>query len=125
MINQAVYVGRNNQQALRLQPTLMSAGAEAIQRLQMLIAQGEEIYLEFKASFQKQDIEGLTAFANARGGMVLIGVNDAGQIIGVAAYAVVPQLPANYKAELPRTELIAERLHLWDKEDVDEGAGHV
>ena len=62
----------------------MNTDTEAQQRLQMLIAQGEGIRIEFKTSFQKQVIESLTAFANTRGGRVLIGVNDAGQISGVA-----------------------------------------
>ena len=45
--------------------------------------------------------------------------------LGVATYAVVLQLPDDYKAELPSPELIAERLRLWDKiDDEDQGAIH-
>lgn len=40
--------------------------------------------------------------------------------VGVATYAVVPQLPDDYKADLPSPELIAERMRLWD---CDEGEG--
>lgn len=47
-----------------------------------LIATGESLSLEFKASFDKAAIESLVAFANARGGKVLVGVSDAGKIIG-------------------------------------------
>ncbi|WP_341743233.1 RNA-binding domain-containing protein [Azonexus hydrophilus] len=43
---------------------------------------GETQRLEFKASFDKATIESLVAFANARGGKVLVGVSDAGKIIG-------------------------------------------
>lgn len=33
--------------------------------------------------------------------------------VGVATYTVVPQLPENYRSELPSPERIAERLRLW------------
>jgi len=36
--------------------------------------------------------------------------------LGVATYAVVPQLPDDYKADLPSPEVIAERLRLWDEQ---------
>ena len=47
-----------------------------------LLSTGESQVLEFKASFDKAAIESLVAFANARGGKVLVGVSDAGKIIG-------------------------------------------
>jgi ATP-dependent DNA helicase RecG len=50
---------------------------------QCLIQQGENSQVEFKASFQKELIETLVAFANSKGGLVLIGISDAGQITGV------------------------------------------
>lgn len=40
--------------------------------------------------------------------------------LGVATYAVVPQLPDDYKADLPSPELIAERMRLWDRDESDE-----
>jgi len=52
-----------------------------------LIAQGEGARVEFKSSFQKEVIETLAAFANAKGGAVLLGVNDAGQVVGVTVQA--------------------------------------
>ena len=48
-----------------------------------LIQQGESARVEFKTSFQKELIETLVAFANSKGGLVLVGVSDAGQITGV------------------------------------------
>ena len=47
------------------------------------IRQGEGAAIEFKSSFQKEVVETLTAFANTQGGAVLMGVGDAGQIVGV------------------------------------------
>ena len=47
------------------------------------IGQGEGARLEFKSSFQKEVVETLAAFANTRGGSILVGVNDNGQIVGL------------------------------------------
>ena len=43
----------------------------------------ESTQLEFKSSFQKEVIESLVAFANTKGGAVLIGVDDQGQPKGI------------------------------------------
>jgi ATP-dependent DNA helicase RecG len=51
--------------------------------LRPLIEAGESHTLEFKTSFDKAVVESLVAFANARGGTVLVGVTDAGGIKGV------------------------------------------
>ena len=51
--------------------------------LENLITQGESQVLEYKASFDKAVIESLVAFANAQGGKVLVGVSDAGKMLGV------------------------------------------
>ena len=48
------------------------------------IQQGEGQYREFKVSFQKEVIESVVAFANAKGGKVCIGVDDIANIIGVS-----------------------------------------
>jgi ATP-dependent DNA helicase RecG len=45
---------------------------------------GEGERLEFKSSFQKEVVETLAAFANTRGGTILVGVSDSGQIVGLA-----------------------------------------
>ena len=47
------------------------------------IASGEGARLEFKSSFQKEVVETLVAFANTRGGLVLIGVSDKKQMVGL------------------------------------------
>jgi ATP-dependent DNA helicase RecG len=52
-----------------------------------LISQGEGSRVEFKTSFQKEVIETLVAFANTKGGLVLVGVSDSGQITGVEIQA--------------------------------------
>ena len=51
--------------------------------IQALIAEGESELLEFKTSFGKETMEALSAFANNKGGTVLIGVNNKGKILGV------------------------------------------
>ncbi|MFK5976306.1 MAG: ATP-binding protein, partial [Sulfurovum sp.] len=48
-----------------------------------LIKSGENQTIEFKTSFQKEVISSIVAFANAKGGKVLIGVSDSGKIIGI------------------------------------------
>ncbi len=47
------------------------------------ITQGESQTVEFKSSFQKEVIESVVAFANAKGGKVFIGVSDKGDIVGI------------------------------------------
>ena len=46
------------------------------------IQKGEGQKTEFKTSFQKEVIESVVAFANAKGGKVFIGINDIAEIIG-------------------------------------------
>lgn len=48
------------------------------QALKDLIAKGEGVDLEFKSSFNDGVIETLSAFANAKGGIVLVGIDDHG-----------------------------------------------
>ncbi len=48
--------------------------------IQRLIAKGESNVLEFKASFGKDVIETVCAFANHKGGAVLIGVAIIGRV---------------------------------------------
>ncbi|MHC1575879.1 MAG: RNA-binding domain-containing protein [Methanosarcinaceae archaeon] len=48
-----------------------------------LVKNGESETLEFKEKFDERTIESVVAFANAKGGTVLIGVSDKGEIRGV------------------------------------------
>ena len=48
-----------------------------------IISKKEDTTVEFKTSFQKEAIETVVAFANAKGGKVFIGVDDMGEPIGV------------------------------------------
>src|SRR3990172_7382503 len=52
------------------------------QKASQIIKSGESETVEFKASFDKEAIESLVAFANTRGGTVFIGVTDDGKISG-------------------------------------------
>ena len=47
------------------------------------IKPGESQTIEFKTSFQKEVIETVVAFANARGGKILVGVTNTGEIVGL------------------------------------------
>ena len=51
-------------------------------KIKKALASGESETVEFKAGFDKNAIETLVAFANTRGGDVLIGVSDKGEIKG-------------------------------------------
>ena len=52
------------------------------QSLKKLLLSGESETVEFKTSFGKEAIETLVAFANTKGGTILIGVNDKGEVAG-------------------------------------------
>jgi ATP-dependent DNA helicase RecG len=47
-----------------------------------LVEKGESETLEFKRNFNKDAIETITAFANTKGGILLVGVEDNGNITG-------------------------------------------
>ncbi|MDR2448583.1 MAG: putative DNA binding domain-containing protein [Prevotellaceae bacterium] len=53
-------------------------------QLQIWLKEGESETLEFKTSFGPDTIETLAAFANAKGGVVLLGVSDDKTVKGVA-----------------------------------------
>ncbi len=52
---------------------------------------GESDTLEFKSSFNRRVIETACAFANHKGGSVLIGVDDSANIVGVSFGAETAQ----------------------------------
>ena len=53
------------------------------QFIRKMIDGGESEITDFKTSFGKEVIETLCAFANHKGGVVLVGVEDSGRIAGV------------------------------------------
>jgi ATP-dependent DNA helicase RecG len=63
--------------------------------IRQLIAEGESDVFEFKTSFGKDVIETLCAFANHRGGTVLIGVADDRKIVGTSCGSESLQAWAN------------------------------
>ena len=50
--------------------------------IETLLKTGESQAVEFKASFGREALESLVAFANAQGGTVLIGITDDGNVCG-------------------------------------------
>ena len=48
-----------------------------------IVEKGESDTVEFKLSFDKEAIETLAAFANTKGGTIIIGVQNSGQLYGV------------------------------------------
>src|SRR6056297_3213081 len=53
-----------------------------MKKIAEIIKQGESETVEFKTSFGKDVIETAVAFANTRGGRILIGVSDGGDVVG-------------------------------------------
>lgn len=58
------------------------------QDLKNLIATGESSFLEFKhrVSSPEKIAREIAAFANSKGGTILIGVSDSGELVGVESY---------------------------------------
>lgn len=53
---------------------------DLVKQIEAMISGGESETVEFKTSFGKEVIETAVAFANTRGGAILIGVSDAGGV---------------------------------------------
>jgi len=53
------------------------------ERLNRLLAEGESQTTEFKESLDREALETVTAFANTKGGTLLIGVHDDGTVRGI------------------------------------------
>jgi ATP-dependent DNA helicase RecG len=53
-------------------------------QFEQMLAAGESQTVEFKTSFDKATLETLVAFANTKGGSVLVGVNDKASVVGVS-----------------------------------------
>ena len=56
--------------------------------LLLLIKEGEGLTVEFKEKYTSKIVQDIVAFANSRGGRILLGVSDDGKIKG-------EKLPAN------------------------------
>ena len=79
--------------------------------LAALIAAGESVVVEFKRSLTKDLGRGLCAFANARGGTVLLGISDAGDIVGVADHnRLKARVLSTARSAEPPIEVEAESL---------------
>lgn len=53
------------------------------EELKKLIKKGESETVEFKENFDKETIETAVAFANTKGGVILIGLSDKSKIKGI------------------------------------------
>ncbi|MDI6768350.1 MAG: putative DNA binding domain-containing protein [Anaerolineales bacterium] len=56
---------------------------ESVFHLNRLLAEGESETIEFKESFDEEAVETISAFANANGGVLLVGVADDGTVKGL------------------------------------------
>lgn len=54
-----------------------------VEKLIHIISIGENEQTEFKQNFNRQTIESIVAFANSKGGNILLGVTDKKEIIGI------------------------------------------
>jgi predicted nuclease of restriction endonuclease-like (RecB) superfamily len=77
-----------------------------------------EFYLEALDRQEKMEGEnspiGIIICRSKNKTVVEYALRTAVRPIGVATYAIVPQLPDRYREQLPSPEEIAERLRLWD-----------
>lgn len=64
-----------------------------------LIRKGESETLEFKESFGRETVETICAFANTKGGVLLVGVDDKGIVLGVPGGANTIMRMANEIAQ--------------------------
>ena len=51
--------------------------------LRLLLQQGESDTVEFKETLDNEALESVAAFANTKGGTLLIGVRDDGAVLGI------------------------------------------
>ena len=74
-------------------------------KLQVWLKEGESERLEFKPTFNQDTIETLVAFANAKGGCVLLGVSDDKEINWIEKYGSgikrINNLFRDYSSPLP------------------------
>lgn len=84
------------------------------------IPTAESETVEFKSSFDREVIETLAAFANAKGGKVFVGISDNGKVTGVQLNKETIQTWINQAKQLTSNALIpdAETISLKDKKVV-------
>lgn len=70
------------------------------------IPAGESETVEFKSSFDREVIETLAAFANAKGGKVFVGISDNGKAAGVQLNKETIQAWINQAKQLTSNALI-------------------
>jgi len=77
-----------------------------------------EFYLEVLDSHTRIEGEnppvGIIICRSKNKTIVEYALRTASRPIGVASYAIVPELPENYRGQLPSPEAIAERLQAWE-----------
>jgi ATP-dependent DNA helicase RecG len=71
-------------------------------KVKKFILEGENDSIEFKTSFNNEVIETLVAFANTKGGNILIGINSANQIKGIQ---INPESTQNWVNEIKNKTL--------------------
>ena len=77
-------------------------------KIKDLIKSGESETLEFKEKFDDRTVESAVAFANAKGGMILIGVSDKGAVTGVDIGKETLAKWANQVSDKTEPQLIPE-----------------
>lgn len=79
-------------------------------QLEMMLQEGEGLYTEFKREVREGEwdrtAQSVVAFANAKGGTIVIGVSDQGEVIGV---------PGSF----PSQDDLARALREWVEPDLD------
>lgn len=68
--------------ASKIKKALAGSHTMTLEEVKLLIKEGEGLTLEFKERYTSRMDEDIVAFANARGGTLLLGVRDDGTIVG-------------------------------------------
>jgi ATP-dependent DNA helicase RecG len=95
----------------------MSHDSHRESELSGIIGAGESESLEFKSSFNQDVVETAAAFANTRGGRIILGVSDSGVAIGASFGREVLRDFVNRVSNSTQPSVIADRLEreeIWD-----------
>lgn len=76
--------------------------------VKILLKSGESETLEFKEKFDDRTVESAVAFANAKGGLILIGVSDKGNVTGIDIGKETLAKWANQVSDKTEPQLIPE-----------------